>query len=420
MLLHLRVLDGDRSGALALVDTGTLRPDVAAAARADLNKPFLFPDLAAHSAQEAHRRWLRTFNAALHRDHVADIALRPTEREHDEATPFDRLTTQPLDPVQTDAKVSVLMSAYRPGPELLVAVRSVLAQTWGDLELLIVDDASGSGYDGILVRAAGLDPRVRLIRKAINGGTYRARNTGLRQATGAVAAILDSDDWWHPQALELGMRPLRRRGNLLATRSQGVRAGEQLDLTRPGYRPRFLSAASLVFRIAPVLGRIGFFDPTGKGADTEFVLRMQAAFGKGVQDVPEVLTLVRGGQTLSSADFSNGWRHPARHEYKLSYAPWHAAIEAGQDTTYLDDAGPGASCSRSGGRGPRAHCSRPRPATTCAWRGTGGATAGRSARCSRSSRRRGPRECGSRSCTWRRCASCPRATDRCAGPCRRC
>lgn len=348
MLLHLRVLDRDRAGGLRLVDTGTLRPDVVAAARADLHNPFLFPDLAADSPQEAHRVWLTTFNAALHREHVADISLCPApqdqchgqDQEHGDPTPFDRLTTEPLERVETDARVSVLMSAYRPGPALLVAVRSVLAQTWGDLELLIVDDASGPGYDGILEQAAGLDPRVRVIRKAINGGTYRARNTALRQATGSVAAILDSDDWWHPQALELGMRPLRRHRHLMATRSQGVRVGEQLDLTRPGYRPRFVSAASLVFRIAPVLEQIGFFDPAGKGADTEFVLRMQAALGKVVQDVLEVLTLVRGGQTLSSADFSNGWRHPARHEYKLAYAPWHAAIETGRDTAYLDDTGP--------------------------------------------------------------------------------
>lgn len=348
MLLHLRVLDRDRPGALALADTGTLRPDVVAAARADLHNPFLFPDLTADSAQGAHCTWLKVFNAVLHREHVADITLRPAHQDrlpgqdqgNADPTPFDRLSTQPLGQVGTDARISVLMSAYRPGRALLVAVRSVLAQTWGDLELLVVDDASGPGYDDILEHAAGLDPRVRVIRKAINGGTYRARNTALRQATGSVAAILDSDDWWHPQALELGMRPLQRHRDLLATRSQGVRVGEQLDLTRPGYRPRFVSAASLVFRIAPVLGRIGFFDPTGKGADTEFVLRMQAAFGKVVQDVPEVLTLVRGGQTLSSADFSNGWRHPARHEYKLAYAPWHAAIEAAQDTAYLDDTEP--------------------------------------------------------------------------------
>lgn len=339
MLLHLRVLARDRDRALQLAESDLIRPDVAAAAVADLHNPHLFPELGPDPA--AHTRWLGLLNAALHSAAVADIGVRPlTDDDSEHASPFDRLTAGPLEAVESDPQVSVLMSAYRPGPQLLVAARSVLAQTWRNLELLIIDDGSGPGYSEVLEAAAALDHRVRLIRKAVNGGTYRARNTGLRQAHGQVAAILDSDDWWHPQALELGLAPLLRLPRLLATRSEGVRVGEQLDLTRPGYRPRFVSAASLVFRITPVLGRIGFFDPTAKGADNEFALRMEAAFGPVIRTLHEVLTVVRTGETLSSMEFSNGWRHPARHEYKAAYRPWHEAIRAGRATAYLDDTAP--------------------------------------------------------------------------------
>ncbi|WP_143780920.1 glycosyltransferase [Ornithinimicrobium sp. CNJ-824] len=332
LLGHLRVLGGDTAGALELADDGRMRTDVADAIRADALNPAL------GGAATDGAAWAAAFTRALDGGMTAAY-LPPTA---DGRPSLDRLRVEDTPAVRRPELVTVIMSAYRPGPALLTAVRSVLAQTWQNLELLVVDDASGPGEGGawsrLLDEACRLDPRVQVVRKAVNGGTYRARNTALRRARGDWAVVVDSDDWWHPQTLELLAAPLLADPRLLATRAEGVRVTPELVLTRPGYRPRFVSAATVLYRLRPVISRIGFYDPTRKGADTEHTRRMQAAFGEHVlRDVRAVTTLLRGGgESLSSDEFGNGWRHPARHQHKSLYGPWHEQIAAGEATPFLD------------------------------------------------------------------------------------
>ncbi|WP_022923498.1 glycosyltransferase [Serinicoccus marinus] len=330
MLAQLRVLGGDPEGAVRLVADRRVRPGVASSVRADALHPRLNP-----AAADRGQDWARAFSAALGSGRLAPVLPPPPGSAPD----LDRLAVSGTEPVRDSGLVTVLMSSYRPGPALLTAVRSVLAQTWADLELLVVDDASGPspGHAALLAQVEALDPRVRVIRKAVNGGTYRARNTALRQARGEFAIVVDSDDWWHPQTLETCLGPLLADPGLLATRAQGVRVSPDLVLTRPGYQPRFASAATVCFRLRPVLSRIGFFDPTRKGADTEFARRLEAACGPVIRDIEETTTILRGGgSTLSSEEFANGYRHPARQQYKALYTPWHEAVTAGAQRAYLD------------------------------------------------------------------------------------
>lgn len=336
MLAQLRVLGGDPRGAVDLVADRRVRPGVASSVRADALHPRLGTDGVTTGREEGG--WAAAFSAALGSGRLAAF-----DDPEPGATPhLDTLTTRVVDQVEGSGLVTVLMSSYRPGPPLLTAVRSVLAQTWTHLELLVVDDASAQEEtEALLAEVEALDPRVRVIRKAVNGGTYRARNTALRLARGDYVVVVDSDDWWHPQTLETCLRPLLAEPTLLATRAQGVRVSPDLVLTRPGYLPRFASAATVLFRRQPVMNRIGFFDPTRKGADTEFTRRLEAAFGPVVRDIEETTTILRGGAaTLSSEEFANGYRHPARQQYKALYTPWHEAIGAGGDTAYLDPEGP--------------------------------------------------------------------------------
>lgn len=329
LLGHLRVLGGDPDGAVHLAADPRVREDVADAIRADALHPRIAVD-------PDPQDWAEAFSRALHGPELAPF-LPPEDGQPS----LDRLRTAPRPAVHRPERITVLMSAYRPGAPLRTAVASVLAQTWSHLELFVVDDASGPGDRGeitaLLDEIDAMDDRVHVIRKAVNGGTYRARNTALRRATGDFVIVLDSDDWWHPQTLELCAAPLLERPGVLATRAQGVRVSPDLLLTRPGYRPRFVSAATVLFRRVEVMRRIGFFDPTRKGADTEYARRLVAAFGPVLRDIPQTTTLLRGGdETLSSGEFGNGWRHPARHQYKSLYTPWHRRIESGEDSPYLD------------------------------------------------------------------------------------
>lgn len=97
-------------------------------------------------------------------------------------------------------KVSVVVTCYNYGRYLPEALSSALGQTHRDLEVIIIDD--GSTDD---TRAAAKpflsDPRARYIFRP-NGGQARAKNDGIRAATGDLVAFLDADDAWAPDKLE--------------------------------------------------------------------------------------------------------------------------------------------------------------------------------------------------------------------------
>ncbi|MFK5647710.1 glycosyltransferase [Ornithinimicrobium sp. LYQ121] len=330
LLLHLRCQDRDHGACTALLDHPHVPQDVAASVRADLANPFL-----SAGPQADPGPWLSLLASALQGPGLAPLRLGPQL----DRRPFDRLTTDPLPRADRpgDPLVTVAVSCHRPGPPLLTAVRALVAQTWHHLEVLVVDDASGPEAEEWLRSAEDVDPRVRVVRKAVNGGTYRARNTALRQARGELFTTLDSDDWLHPQALEILVRALEEDPRRVAVRALGARVDEDLSLVRPGYRHRTLAAPTLLVRLDRVLPRVGFFDPARKSADTEYARRVEAAFGpRSVHTVDECLLLLRSGDTLSSGEFGRGWRHGARHAYKTLYAPWHAEVAAGAATAYLD------------------------------------------------------------------------------------
>jgi glycosyltransferase involved in cell wall biosynthesis len=92
------------------------------------------------------------------------------------------------------------MTAYNPEPELMAeAIESILSQTVGELELILVDDGSDVPLAGLL--PGRRDDRLRLVRLPRNRGVSAARNTALRLARAPFVSHLDSDDAWEPDYL---------------------------------------------------------------------------------------------------------------------------------------------------------------------------------------------------------------------------
>jgi glycosyltransferase involved in cell wall biosynthesis len=97
-------------------------------------------------------------------------------------------------------RVSVIIPTYNRARFLRAAVRSVLNQTFQDLEIVIVDDASPDDTRAVV---AGLgDARIKYIRHEQNRRIAGARNTGVLNSTGEYIAFLDDDDEWQPRKLE--------------------------------------------------------------------------------------------------------------------------------------------------------------------------------------------------------------------------
>ena len=95
---------------------------------------------------------------------------------------------------------SVIIPLYNKAPYVQKTVGSVLAQTFGDYELIIIDNGSTDGSSEIV--AGFTDPHIRIVRLEKNVGVSNARNKGVELSTAPYITFLDADDWWEPTFLE--------------------------------------------------------------------------------------------------------------------------------------------------------------------------------------------------------------------------
>ena len=106
--------------------------------------------------------------------------------------------------------VSVIMPTYNCGRFICESIDSVLAQTYTEWELLIVDDGSTDETEQIVVGYT--DPRIRYLRNPQTVGAALTRNTALREARGSYIAFLDADDVWMPTKLERQIAFMEQNG----------------------------------------------------------------------------------------------------------------------------------------------------------------------------------------------------------------
>lgn len=98
--------------------------------------------------------------------------------------------------------ISVIVPIYKVEAYLDRCVQSIVAQSYKNLEIILVDDGSPDRCPEMCESWAKKDPRIRVIHKK-NGGLSDARNAGMAAATGTYIAFLDSDDWIDPNMYEL-------------------------------------------------------------------------------------------------------------------------------------------------------------------------------------------------------------------------
>ena len=135
--------------------------------------------------------------------------------------------------------VSIIMPSYNTAPYIAESIRSVIAQTYTDWELIIVDDASTDNTDDVVgkftepaevnsngchpertlepqaiggVEGSSLEIRIRYLKNDRNRGAAYSRNRALREAKGKWIAFLDSDDIWTPDKLEKQIAFMEKNG----------------------------------------------------------------------------------------------------------------------------------------------------------------------------------------------------------------
>lgn len=104
----------------------------------------------------------------------------------------------------TNELVSIIMPSFNTAKYISESINSVLAQTYENWELLIVDDCSTDNTDDVVARFN--DPRIKYFKNDKNSGAAVSRNRALREVKGRWIAFLDSDDLWESEKLEKQIR----------------------------------------------------------------------------------------------------------------------------------------------------------------------------------------------------------------------
>ena len=211
--------------------------------------------------------------------------------------------------------VSVVIPAHNYAHYLPVALRSVLAQTWPELEIVIVDD--GSTDDTRAVVAQFTDPRVRYVWQE-NAGLSAARNTGIREARHDFLAFLDADDAWQPELLAAVMEKFAALdasfGLIAAATARMDPDGQPLDAPKFSFerdgeltvhdfclRNRPLSSSIVVRRA--VFDACGLFDTTLRSSEDRDLWIRATAAGQRFWFLNQPLAMIRrhGGNMSKNA-----------------------------------------------------------------------------------------------------------------------
>ena len=201
-----------------------------------------------------------------------------------------------------NVKVSAIIPLFNKAPYVARALDSVLAQTYADLEVIVVDDGSTDGGGEIVAKYD--DSRVTLVVQE-NAGECAARNRGVQESQAEWVAFLDADDVWLPEFLERTMKVVEANCNVAAVFTNMFTSGEKdaLFLTKPHpggvladyfqffveNEGRAMSSSSAVIRKRVLLEAGGFPDGVRHGGDIDTWMRL--AWLGNMAYVPEVLAV---------------------------------------------------------------------------------------------------------------------------------
>ena len=262
-------------------------------------------------------------------------------------TRFDQLDCEmpPGSEIDSAEKVSVIMPAFNSAPWLTTAVRSLLKQTWKNIEIIIIDDCSTDDTLVVAQSLASTDARIRVLANKVNLGAYASRNYGLQFARGHLITVHDADDWSHPRKIERQMLAFDSQPKMVANMSRSVRIDPESMHLFAQYGREILrqNSSSLLFRRNPVFTELGYWDEVKFGADTEYHHRINARFGLG--SAPTISAGLLSFTRFHTESLTGGGKNStvrgivgARRDYVRKFSDWHDQMKSVDGGLYLERA----------------------------------------------------------------------------------
>jgi len=213
-------------------------------------------------------------------------------------SPVKKITQGPL--------VSVMMSAFNAEDTIGYAIRSLLEQSYHNIEVLICDDHSDDQTLAIAREWAQKDTRVRVFQSKANQGTYNIRNDLINQAQGEFLTFQDSDDFALPSRIEIQLETL-------ATQQKALCLGNWVRIRPDGSFMFFQDGAVTRFCVVSVMAhrtvfeRMPRFRPSLVAADTEFYELCKCFIGESeiaIEKRPLILGLWGEGSLTRQVDLT--------------------------------------------------------------------------------------------------------------------
>lgn len=280
----------------------------------------------AHAAvvPPAWENWQAHVNKTLAAEGLSPVRVLPD----DGRSALDRLTTDVTPRTVDGPMVTVIVPTFNGSDFIQTTLDCLVRQTWRNVEIIVVDDASEPVHQERLASLCASYPEVRLLQQPSNLGAYPARNRALEVASGAFITVHDDDDWSHPQKLETQANHLVANPDIAANMTRHSRATDGLVFTRINNNPSFSQGnySSLMFR-RELVSHIGPWDDVNRGADAEFRDRIVAQTRQPVElllKAPLSFTRTHAA-SLTANEIGRGFIDPSRLFYQAAYERAHAA-----------------------------------------------------------------------------------------------
>jgi len=288
-------------------------------------------------ARKNEAEWLKHLNIYLNNFNLTPVTLKGTGKL------LNRLSSDQCSKVTGGPLVTVVMVIRNSQTTVNAAAQSILNQTWQNLELLIVDDASDDASWSVLQKLAAVDSRVRIQRNKDHVGPYVSKNFALIRASGAWVTEHGADNWAHPKQLENHIsHVLKSDGRLRATltkvvsiKSEGlIEISDNSNICEDGIARS--ESSTCLYEKRLLNETLGFWDSVRAGADQEMASRARLVLGDGYKVLDQISNLNLGIDAIEtnievSDSQTNLYKYEPESLYYSAWQEWHNGLISSDD-----------------------------------------------------------------------------------------
>lgn len=293
--------------------------------------------LKANMSHKDENVWLDEVNSYIRSYSIEGIQLNNEIKDR-----FFRIEVNGnLDKIYDPDLITVIMPTYNAELTIEKAVRSILNQTWYNLELIVVNDCSSDSTLKILNTIN--DDRLKVITNIENVGAYVSKNIGLIHANGKYITGHDSDDWAHPRRLENHINAIRANGDPRASITKMIRMDKNGYFSHIGKEGTFctdgvlrIASITCMFEKKFLTEYLGAWDCVRMGADSEIIARAQTILGEEFKVFEQLGMICLDAEGSLTNDPVHGVSKmtgisDTRKNYRDSWLAWHQEVKKSSD-----------------------------------------------------------------------------------------